>query len=332
MGMKFKRPILVGGLGLTAGLWALESLQHTAADFGGSIVLGSVVIGSGLWWLQRRSPVASLPLSVRPGPVNQQVLEQAFQRAHHLIEVLTAELQSHPDRLTPQRETQVQALRDRLQALQTSDRPQAVQIAVVGAQKTGKTALVQHLQALHASDITWLDTSPLLVNAEAQSQAGFDLPTVDAASLTIFVTSGDLTDSEFQIIQQLIALRHRLVLAFNKQDQYRPEDRLAILQRLQHRLADCLPDTDVVAIATVPNPIKVRQHQADGQMQEWIEHPEADVTPLSDRLQAILQEEKAQLALATTWRQAKALQRDIQTTLNQIRRDRAMPVLPNPLQ
>jgi hypothetical protein len=39
-----KRPILVGGLGLTASLWLLNTLQHSVD---GSLVTSALVVGAG---------------------------------------------------------------------------------------------------------------------------------------------------------------------------------------------------------------------------------------------------------------------------------------------
>jgi len=44
-----------------------------------------------------------------------------------------------------------------------------------------------------------------------------------------FVTNGDLTEPEFQTLHQLTAANQRTVLIFNKQDQYLPEERAAVL-------------------------------------------------------------------------------------------------------
>ncbi|HAA31415.1 MAG TPA: hypothetical protein DCE56_31510, partial [Cyanobacteria bacterium UBA8553] len=59
--------------------------------------------------------------------------------------------------------------------------------------------------------------------------------------------NGDLTDSEFEFIQQLKAANQRVLLVFNKQDQYLPADREVVLQQLQQRMGG-----DVVAIAASP--------------------------------------------------------------------------------
>lgn len=328
MGMKLKRPILVGGLGLTFGLWALESVQHSLG--GGSPVLAAVVLGSGIWWWQRYSKIAHQPLEPTQ-PIDSQAVEQAFERVETLIHQLVAELQRQCDATTAQADLRVQPLRDRLQALRANLNRDRLQVAVVGGPDTGKSSLIQQLQTqFHGSDrppIEWRDTPELLTGLPANSDAVPELAGLEAADLVVFLTQGDLTQSELQCIQTLRSRQHRTVAAFNKRDLYLPAERLTILQQLQQRLQDWIPAADVVAIATVPNPVKVRQHQTNGQTQEWLEQPGPEITDLTNRLQAILTQEQTALVQATTWRQARALWREGQQVLNTVRRDRALPII-----
>jgi GTPase Era involved in 16S rRNA processing len=68
----------------------------------------------------------------------------------------------------------------------------------------------------------------------------------------LFVTTGDLTDTEFQTLQQLRATNQRVMLVLNKQDQYLPTERATVLQQLRQRMLGRLGAEDVVAIAPYP--------------------------------------------------------------------------------
>ncbi len=142
-----------------------------------------------------------------------------------------------------------------------------------------------------------------------------------------FVTAGDLTDSEFQTLKQLIAKNHRILLLFNKQDQYLPDDRPVILQRLRDRMQNLLTAEEVLAVSAQPAPVKVRQHQADGSVTERFEQPQPDVASLLQQIQQILTQESQQLIFATVKRQAQALTAATQVELNQILRQRAQPII-----
>ncbi|HEY9657580.1 MAG TPA: DUF697 domain-containing protein, partial [Allocoleopsis sp.] len=154
-----------------------------------------------------------------------------------------------------------------------------------------------------------------------------DARETDAADLVLFVTTGDLRDSEYQGIEHLVKQGHRLVLIFNKQDQYLPTDRPVILQQLRDRVRGLVPSEDVIATSTQPGTVIVRQQQADGSIQERLDQPGADISALQERLQEILSQQGQQLILGTVIRQAKALNAEVQTELNRLRRFRALPII-----
>jgi uncharacterized protein (DUF697 family) len=120
-----------------------------------------------------------------------------------------------------------------------------------------------------------------------------------------------------------------LLLLFNKQDQYPEEERELILGQLRERVKSLLPGEEVMAIATAPNPIKVRQHQADGEVKEWLEATNPDLGNLQGQLQQLLEQEKEQLLRGTIWRRARQISQQGQEQLNQMRRERALPVVEN---
>ncbi|VXD24215.1 hypothetical protein PL8927_80008 [Planktothrix serta PCC 8927] len=77
MATKLERPILMTGIGLSLGLWLLQSIQHSASELG-QMVLFSLALGSaGLWWFQQQGTEA-LQLSPPPVPLNQELVEKAI--------------------------------------------------------------------------------------------------------------------------------------------------------------------------------------------------------------------------------------------------------------
>ncbi|NES87583.1 MAG: DUF697 domain-containing protein, partial [Moorea sp. SIO2B7] len=148
-----------------------------------------------------------------------------------------------------------------------------------------------------------------------------------ASDLVLFLTAWDLTDSEWQILQQLKAANQRFLVIFSKQDRYLPEERGIILQQLRQRVEEIIREEDLVSISASPASVKVRQHQDDGSVQEWIEQQKAEVTLLSDRLKQILTQERQKLVWGTTWREAIKLKQEAKNILNEIRRDRAIPII-----
>ncbi len=346
--MKLERPILVGGLGLSFGLLALNGLQHSLGEIDGSLVLGAIAVGSGVWWLRKLRPQSSVELNIPTRPVTPADLQQAFQQTESRIVALQAELagtvkltedtaasptESEP---SPQPDfPQVQALRQQLEALKESCDRSSLQITVAGNTLTGKTSLIQHCTELvSASDssdstgsATWLELDSNIYTNLADLQQLATEPLLQSSDLTVVVVDSDLTDSDFQRIRQLLSLRHRVVLAFNKQDQYTPSDRTRVLQQIQARLQDLIAHSDIMGTAADPRPIKVKRHQDDGQIEESLEQPEPVMQSLVEQLQQIVQQDQQSLVYGTVWRQAQALQRVAQQQINSLRRDRAMPIL-----
>lgn len=305
-----RRPILVGGLGLTASAWLLHGMHSTLSDFSGTAVWGAIALGSGLWWLKQQIPA---PLRLHPAaPIDRASVEQALATVESRIQQLAVEMT--PAVGADAVAAPVERFQQAIAALRIElDRPR-LRLGVVGGAAVGKTTLAQRL----ARGLS-LDTQP-----EIRDAAGEVLEDID---LVLFVTAGDLTDSEFQLLQQLRQQNHRVLLVFNKQDQYLPGDRPVILQQLRDRLRDCLPAADIIAISAQPAPVKVRQHQMDGSVAERIEQPAPELAPLQQRLHDILAQQSPVLVLATVLRQAQGLNRAVQLELNQLRRARAMPII-----
>lgn len=84
---------------------------------------------------------------------------------------------------------------------------------------------------------------------------------------------------------------------------------------------------NVIGIAAAPSPVKVRQHQADGSAQEWMEQQAPDTKQLTQQLAQILAQSGQQLVWATTRRVAVDLKAEAKSVLNGVRRDRTLPVI-----
>jgi len=350
MAFPLRRPILIGGLGFTVGAWALSSLDPSLTHFADSAVWGIAALGSGLWWLKQRSQQA-LNFDSRVA-IDRTAVEQALAEVEARINQLVEESQAanpDADRSATIAEL-VFDLRQQLAQVAKEMQRQEVRLAVTGGKAAGKTTLIQLLQqqllqqktsgilsiasGANLSGADSLDLNQLELNQslnqsnhQATDRSADANPDVDTADLVLFVTTGDLRDSEFRAIEPLIKRKQRVVLLFNKQDQYLPDERPLILQQLRERMQGLLSAQDVLAIAAQPAPVIVRQQQPDGSIQERLEQPDPDIAALQTRLKEILTEEGSQLVLATVLRQAKTLNGSVQSELNQFRRTRALPVI-----
>jgi uncharacterized protein len=324
MAVNLRRPILIGGATLCFVLLLLDALGNLLEPL--SVLMACVgLVGTGFWWF-RRSPSLPPP-ALLPGktPLTPAIIQQAIADAQQVISQITTEA-AEPDfvklDLAP---PDLSPLHTEARQIAQDVTRQTLHIAIIGAQGTGKTTLEHQLQAQWtavSAPITCaeLPSSRIVPDGSAQSPA-------IAADLALFLITGDITASEQQALQALSA-HTRTVLVFNKQDQYLPPQRAEILSHIQHAIQTTpIPGVDLVGIAAAPAPIKVRQHQADGNLREWLEPQAADITPLLQRLQVIIQQEAPQLVLAGSLNRALLLKAQAKTTLNTLRRARALAIM-----
>lgn len=182
--------------------------------------------------------------------------------------------------------------------------------------------------------ISLLDTSGLQEMGEIGQQRELEsLKLAQNADLIVFVTTGDLTNSEYRELERIASLGKRVILAFNKTDLYLPSDRVNVLTKLKERTQKFLAASDIVATAASPSPIKVRQYtNADDSAnhpasQEWWEDIPADVVALKERIETILSNEWEDLLVHNTHLQIQNLLQEINGTINQERRQDAITII-----
>jgi uncharacterized protein len=222
------------------------------------------------------------------------------------------------------------AYETRLIEIEQSLTRQTLELQIVGTRAVGKTALKQRL--IQQADIfqqRW--NLAELAERTAESIVSFEdglLPdSISQTDVVLFVVQGDLTQVEWNALQQLQTQQKRVLLLLNKQDQYLPTQAELVLAQLRQRVQGMVAAEDVVAIATTPQPIKVRRHQPDGSYQETLETPSPQLQPLLDRMQTVAVQDVNQLVLQRAYQQTLVLQQTIQAGLNRVRRDRALPIL-----
>ncbi|WP_448573432.1 slr1306 family protein [Trichothermofontia sp.] len=326
----YKRPILIGGLALSVCLWLLDSLQQVLAEVGTISFLGLLALAGGILVMKPRSQ--PLTIAPPPRPLDRTAVEAAIAQAAVAIEQLNQELATTPEGpLAVSVSEQLQALQTRWQALRPEMERSTLRGAIVGGPSVGKTTLLNHLQGhcipWEEPRITWQEMADLPLTCEQAIATVPRWPWLVTQDVVIFLVTGDLTESERHTLYQLQQVNLRTVVALTKQDQYLPDEWPIVLQQVRQHLQGTLDSADLVAIAPAPSPLKVRQQQADGSMQEWLEARPADVTALTDRLTTLVKTEQPALILATTQRLAQQLQQEARTARNELRRQRALPVI-----
>ena len=312
--LPFSKQLLVwGGAGLMVTGYGITHLPSPIEFLG-----WAGMAGAGLWGF-RRFRRSSTPLS------------QVGERSLTLEQVkgAIAQTQTQLEQLVNE-SSDGASLRERYTAqlleIEQSLSRQTLDIQIVGTRAVGKTTL-RHLLAASPElfQQNWRFTTSDELAAEAVQSGGVE--TLKEIDVLLFVVQGDLTQGEWGALQQLQSLRKRVLLLLNKQDQYLPAQAEFLLEQLKQRLQGVVAGEDVMAIATSPQPFKIRRHQEHGTYQETWETPQPQIQPLLQRMEAVAAQEVKQLVLQRAYQQTLAAQATIQGELNQIRRDRTLPLI-----
>lgn len=306
------KPLWLLGAGV-AGAWlALEVLTQTLHGLGSWLPAGVALAGAGLWLTQRRTmPTVATEL---PPTLDRVVAQRAIERAQQLLTLVATEVPTFSPATW-------QAQIDRLVADLGRSR---VAIALLGGPAVGKSALTSALAAT-GLNADYQDLPSLFVGGAAGDPA--TLEAALGADRALFVTAGDITETEYEILEWLLAHEQAPIVVFNKADRYLPADRATVLTTIQHRLHGQLAPAAIVAAAAAPAAIKVRKHAADGTVRESLEQPEPDLAPLVAQLQSQLAAEGDRLRWRTTLRSTRRVTASLHDTLKLARRDRSLSAI-----
>jgi uncharacterized protein (DUF697 family) len=316
MAAKLQRPILIGGVGLSLSLWLLNSLQDHATELGEFALLATMAASAGVWWFQRQAPVIAETETVLK-PITRETVETAIAQTETMITQLETEINDNNSK--SEFNIDLASLKTTLAELTPQLDRQTLKLAITGGKAVGKTTILQ-----------LLESNGLAEKEQSIEFAEFSLDQteeINQADFVIFVISGDLTDPEYQQLSQFIANYHRGILVWNKEDQCALSEQPVILQHLRETVEKFLSADDIVTISAAPQPVKVRQYQEDGSVQEWMEPQPPEISSLTQRLSQIIQENQRVLVWGTTYRQTIALQNAVKESLNQVRRTRALPLI-----
>jgi len=304
MGEKLHKPILIGGIGLSVTLWLWDSFGNSLLEVGEWSLSGTIALGGALWLLQKRKKQITELVKVN---VDAETLNQAIAQNQQMLDNLIQEAPELDITILKKEQQELPQLLDR----------ENLTISLIGNRKTGKTSLKTLLEnRKYFSVINWQEISTDSEELE-----------INNSDLLLYLVNGDLTDSEWEKLQLWYRLNHNLILVFNKEDQYTPEEQILIISQLKQRVKSIISETNVMAISASPKPIKFRQHQSDGEIREWLEEIKPNVDNLAINVNNILEKHSRELILATTWRETINLQKQIKNLTNQVRFRQALPII-----
>ncbi|MGD1914549.1 MAG: DUF697 domain-containing protein [Rivularia sp. (in: cyanobacteria)] len=312
MGWKLKRPILVGGVGLSFTLWMLESWHHKVMQLGEFSLLSLLAVGAGLWLIKQNRPKRTKE-QIDEMAIDRVTVENTIATSARAIDKLVEEAGDCGEALE-----KAALLQDKIPQLQSELDREEIEVTVTGGKSVGKTTLIEVLHNQKLASVEFQETSPLFIQGNSDTAA---IHNAAKSDFVLFLTNGDLTETEFQSLEKLKAENQRLMLVYNKQDQCLPDERASVLLSLKQRIGG-----NVVATAASPQAIKVRKHLEDNSVEEWMEQPAPDIKNLTQQLDKVLTQ-RQQLVWASTMRKAKLLKAEAKDLLNGVRKLRANPVI-----
>jgi len=333
---------------------------------GGFGFTGLLALSAGAWWLKQRATAEIEPVpELRVPQIDRAMVDGAIAQTETTLTQLEAEIlaanssTASPPKPDPQalQSPEFDALQIRLKQLTAELDRQELRFALLGGQAVGKTtlahALAQHWQPKSVRKIRFMDTPQLFATelglpseaasrvetlsvekrlAGIQSTNSWAVPqSVLGADLLLFVTAGDITETERCCLAWLKQQAARLIVVINKQDLHLPEQQAQVLAQVRRNLKDILPTWDVVAIAAKPTPIRLVNASTPGSdlpPPQSLTQPDPSLALLLDRLnQLIIAEPAQELTWATACHSANALAEEAKALLNQLRRRRASKVI-----
>lgn len=193
-----------------------------------------------------------------------------------------------------------------------------IHIAAYGRVGVGKSSLLNAL--LHKKSFS---TSPLHGETRQEDRAAWrshrdgnvvliDTPGIDElegeerselarrisrrADIVLMVCEGDLTHSEFQSLQQLVAANRAVLLVLNKADRYTAHELGLLLQRLRERCDGILLSKCIIPASADPRPETVIEVDANGRESEGQRMRPPDTAELKAHLWSLIESEGDTLA------------------------------------
>jgi GTPase SAR1 family protein len=313
-----KKPIIVGGIGLSALLWGWQGIHGPAEPWSQWSLWGLSGLGL-LIWRWRRS---------RNGSTEKQW--EALTPA--VVEAAIANVEAFLARRRGQApDLPGDDLAEKLTALKGEPPlPTVLNGIILGEKRTGKTSLLNLLP----SQLTLTDANNAHISLTLNWQAiAAEMPMEEMEELMVdahwvlVLATGDLTGSQWQRLEFLQQNHHHWQLLFNKQDMYTEGDRQTVWDQLQHQMGQLANANPVLPISTAPQPIQIRRHQPDGQVIIDQENPPPNLRDLLTQLEQRAEQQRNTMALAVQWRQCQSIQRQIQQRWRENRRALALPLV-----
>jgi GTP-binding protein Era len=183
-------------------------------------------------------------------------------------------------------------------------------------------------QSLRDGHLVLIDTPGIdeLDGAEREQLARRISNRVD---VTLMLCEGDLTDSEFQALEQLCAAQQAVLLVLNKSDRYTSHELELLLERLRERCQDLLPPDHIIPASADPRPEIVIHIDESGRERETSRKRPPETAQLKDHLWSLLEKEGQTLAALNAVIFASELDEKVATRIVTARKSVAEKIIRN---
>jgi len=240
---------------------------------------------------------------------------------------------------------------EEIESISTKLRNGEIHIAVFGRVGVGKSSLLNALLQREA-----FSTSPLHGETKQEDRVAWqalrdghvvliDTPGVDEldgaeseqlgrriskrVGVTLMLCESDLTDSEFQALEQLCATQQAVLLVLNKSDRYTGQELELLLEQLRKRCQGLLPPDHIIPASADPRPEIVIHIDESGRERETSRKRPPETAQLKDHLWSLLEKEGQTLAALNAAIFASELDQKVATRIVEARKSVAEKIIRN---
>jgi uncharacterized protein (DUF697 family)/GTP-binding protein EngB required for normal cell division len=223
------------------------------------------------------------------------------------------------------------ALRDQLEPIkrriEEKRESKKLEIVAFGAISSGKSSLLNALAGrnvfqadakggttIQRNSVPWpgsdqvvLVDTPGLGEIDGAARGGIAAESAKDADMVLLVLDGPLREWEFQLLCRLGEMEKRVVICLNKEDWFDEVDRTSLLGQIQSQVKEFIHSDDLIAVRSrATTRTRVRVTPDGGQSDEEVDVP-IDISPLADRMMAIVKKDGRDLLLANLLLQSRGL-------------------------
>jgi GTPase SAR1 family protein len=204
---------------------------------------------------------------------------------------------------------------------------QKLEIVAFGAISSGKSSLLNALAGadffqmdpkggttIQRNELPWpgadrvlLVDTPGLGEIDGATRGSLASEAAKDADVVLLVLDGPLREWEFELLTKLGEMEKRIIVCLNKEDWYDRHERQRLLSQIELQIQACVRPEDIVAVRSrVTKRPRIRVLSDGSQIEEEVEVP-LDISPLAERLLAIVRREGQDLLMANLLLQSRGL-------------------------